>query len=53
MGGGRAARRPALADPTAKPVKKPRDVFVYIIHEGKIRAPFGAIALQERVDRGD
>ncbi len=38
-----------LADPDAKVEKKPRDVFVYIIHEGKIRAPQGAMALQERV----
>lgn len=28
---------------------KPRDVFAYIIHEGKIRAPAGAMALIERV----
>ncbi len=26
----------------------PRDVFVFIIHEGKIRAPAGAMALIER-----
>ncbi len=38
-----------LADQTATIEKKPRDVFVYIIHEGKIRAPQGAMALQERV----
>jgi uncharacterized protein YecE (DUF72 family) len=29
--------------------KKPRDVFAYVIHEGKIRAPHGAMALIERV----
>ncbi len=29
--------------------KKPRDVFAYIIHEGKIRAPAGAMELIERV----
>ncbi len=28
----------------------PRDVFAYVIHEGKIRAPAGAIALIERVN---
>lgn len=28
---------------------KPRDVFAYIIHEGKIRAPAGAMALIERI----
>ncbi|MGE0499734.1 MAG: DUF72 domain-containing protein [Rhizobiaceae bacterium] len=38
-----------LADPSNKPAKKPRDVFVYIIHEGKIRAPQGAMAFMERV----
>jgi uncharacterized protein YecE (DUF72 family) len=46
--GGAPADLP-LADPAAKPAKAPRDVFAYIIHEGKIRAPQGAIALQERV----
>jgi len=35
--------------PDEAPPKKPRDVFVYIIHEGKIRAPQGAMALMERV----
>ena len=38
-----------LADPDAKVENRPRDVFVYIIHEGKVRAPQGAMALQERV----
>ncbi len=38
-----------LADPSRKPRKEPRDVFVYIIHEGKLRAPQGAMALMERV----
>ena len=37
------------ADPSAKVEKKPREVFVYFITEGKSRAPFGAMALQERV----
>lgn len=33
-----------------KPAKKrPRDVFVYFIHEGKVRAPAAAMALIERV----
>ena len=36
------------ADPT--PAKKtPRDVFAYVIHEGKVRAPAGAMELIERV----
>ena len=37
------------AAPESKPEKTPRDVFVYIIHEGKLRAPQGAIAFMERV----
>ncbi len=35
------------ADPQTEPEKKPRDVFAFIIHEGKIRAPAGAMALIE------
>jgi uncharacterized protein YecE (DUF72 family) len=30
---------------------KPRDVFVYFIHEGKVRAPAAAMALMERVGK--
>ena len=41
-----------LADPGSAPQKTPRDVFVYFITSGKVRAPFGAMALQERVDAG-
>jgi hypothetical protein len=33
--------------PKAK--KVPRDVFAYVIHEGKVRAPAGAMELIERV----
>ncbi|HEX6858708.1 MAG TPA: DUF72 domain-containing protein [Caulobacteraceae bacterium] len=29
--------------------KKPRDVYVFFIHEGKVRAPHGAMALLERL----
>jgi hypothetical protein len=29
----------------------PRDVFAFIIHEGKVRAPAGAMALIERCAR--
>ena len=37
----------------AKPARKmPRDVFAYVIHEGKIRAPAGAMALIERISAG-
>ena len=32
-----------------KPEKTPRDVFAYVIHEGKVRAPAGAMELIERV----
>jgi len=38
-----------LADPSHRPEKKARDVFVYFIHEGKIRAPHAAMAFMERV----
>jgi len=35
----------------ATPAKiKPRDVFVYFIHEGKVRAPAGAMALIEKLN---
>jgi uncharacterized protein YecE (DUF72 family) len=30
---------------------EPRDVFAFMIHEGKVNAPFGAIALQEEVSK--
>ena len=34
----------------ASPAKiKPRDIFVYFIHEGKVRAPAGAMALIEKL----
>jgi uncharacterized protein YecE (DUF72 family) len=33
------------------PDERPRDVFAFIIHEGKVRAPAGALALIERVGR--
>ena len=32
-----------------KPKAKPRDVFAYVIHEGKVRAPAAAMALIERL----
>jgi uncharacterized protein YecE (DUF72 family) len=38
---------PRLAPPPRK--GKPRDVFAYVIHEGKLRAPAGAMALIERL----
>jgi uncharacterized protein YecE (DUF72 family) len=36
-------------DPAAKPKTAPRNVFAYVIHEGKVRAPAGAMALIERI----
>ncbi|ATQ40924.1 DUF72 domain-containing protein [Caulobacter mirabilis] len=38
-------------DPGHAPAKAPRDVFAYIIHEGKVRAPHGAEALQKLADQ--
>jgi len=46
--GGEPADLPR-ADPTHTPAKTPRDVFAFIIHEGKIRAPHGAEALISRI----
>ena len=37
------------APPKAKGKSKPRDVFAYVIHEGKVRAPAAAMALIERL----
>ncbi|MFT3966455.1 MAG: DUF72 domain-containing protein [Sphingobium sp.] len=44
-----AGRDPGLELLTDAAPSKPRDVFAYIIHEGKVRAPAGAMALAERV----
>ncbi|MFT3730318.1 MAG: DUF72 domain-containing protein [Hyphomicrobium sp.] len=38
-----------IVDADRKPRYTPRDVFVYFIHEGKIRAPAAAMAFQKRV----
>ena len=38
-----------LVDPARKPEAKPRDAFIYFIHEGKLRAPAAAMALIERL----
>jgi len=40
---------PCVAPAPAK--SKPRDVFAYVIHEGKIRAPTAAMALIERLQK--
>lgn len=39
------------ADPATEAPGEPRDVFVYFITEGKVRAPFGAMALMQRIDK--
>jgi uncharacterized protein YecE (DUF72 family) len=46
-GGGEPDDLPRV-DP-AKTKEAPRDVFAYVIHEGKVRAPAGAMELIERV----
>ena len=38
-----------LVDAAHKPANKPRDVFIYFIHEGKLRAPAAAMAFIERL----
>jgi uncharacterized protein YecE (DUF72 family) len=38
-------------DAAHKTKAAPRDVFAYVIHEGKIRAPAGAMALIERLNK--
>jgi uncharacterized protein YecE (DUF72 family) len=38
-----------LVDAAHRPEAKPRDVFIYFIHEGKLRAPAAAAALIERL----
>lgn len=40
-----------LASPEHRPEKSARDVFVYFIHEGKVRAPQAAQALAKRLAR--
>jgi uncharacterized protein YecE (DUF72 family) len=46
--GGHASGLP-LADAATLPAKLPRDVFIYFIHEGKVRAPHAAMALMQRL----
>jgi uncharacterized protein YecE (DUF72 family) len=38
-----------VADPSTHAPARPRDVFVYFITSGKVRAPHGAMAFMERV----
>jgi uncharacterized protein YecE (DUF72 family) len=39
------------ADPDTAAPKTPRDVFVYFIHEGKIRAPHAAMAFMKKIGK--
>jgi hypothetical protein len=39
-----------VVDAKNPPAARPRDVFVYFITEGKVRAPHGAMALMQRMD---
>jgi uncharacterized protein YecE (DUF72 family) len=38
-------------EPAKKPKPAPRDVYAYVIHEGKVRAPAAAMALIERLGK--
>ncbi|WJH39943.1 DUF72 domain-containing protein [Aliirhizobium terrae] len=40
-----------LVDEARKVKKEPRDVFAFFIHEGKVNAPQGAMAMQELVGK--
>ncbi|HEV7434476.1 MAG TPA: DUF72 domain-containing protein [Pseudorhizobium sp.] len=37
-------------DPDRQPKRQPRDVYAFFIHEGKVNAPQGAMALQAMID---
>jgi hypothetical protein len=39
-----------LIDENHKPKKEPRDVFAFFIHEGKVNAPYGAMAMRELLE---
>jgi uncharacterized protein YecE (DUF72 family) len=47
MAGRAPADLPCVETASAK--IKPRDIFVYFIHEGKVRAPAAAMALIEKL----
>jgi uncharacterized protein YecE (DUF72 family) len=48
---GGAPKDLAPIDPKHKPKVQPRDVFVYFIHEGKVRAPAAALELIQRLGK--
>jgi uncharacterized protein YecE (DUF72 family) len=39
-----------IIDPKTKPARRPHEVFVYFIHEGKVRAPAAAIAFMKIIE---
>lgn len=47
--GGQPADLPFI-DPGVTPPVAPRDVYAFFITEGKVNAPFGAMALQQRLE---
>ncbi len=49
--GGETPKDLPLVDPEHSAPKADRDVFAFVIHEGKVRAPAAAMALIERVGR--
>jgi uncharacterized protein YecE (DUF72 family) len=48
---GKEAADLARVDTAAKTTKSPRDVFAYVIHEGKVRAPAAAMELIRRLEK--
>lgn len=51
-GGGRPDDLPII-DKDEPILARPRDVFIYFIHEGKVRAPQAAQAFMERIKQGE
>jgi hypothetical protein len=49
LGAGQSARGSAARRCQARVEAAPRDVFAYVIHEGKVRAPAAAMALIEKL----
>jgi len=48
--GGEVPEDLPVIDPDHRPKSEPRDVFAFFIHEGKVNAPQGAMALQSMID---
>lgn len=47
---GKAPADLKVVDPENPAAARPRDVFIYFITEGKVRAPHGAMALMQRIN---